>query len=40
MVPFGKKNKKSSADPTVLDVSDKAFELQVIPRSYKQPVMA
>ena len=36
---FGKKNKKSSAQVSVLEVTDQSFEVQVINRSYKMPVM-
>lgn len=36
---FGKKKKKSAAQVSVLDVTDKSFEVQVISRSYKIPVM-
>ncbi len=37
--PFGKKKKKSVAKLSVLDVTDTSFQIQVIKRSYKQPVM-
>ncbi|GJM42182.1 MAG: co-chaperone YbbN [Ardenticatenaceae bacterium] len=36
---FGKKNKKSSAHVSILEVTDQSFEIQVINRSYKMPVM-
>lgn len=36
---FGKKNKKSSAQVSVLEVTDRSFAVQVINRSYKMPVM-
>ncbi|VAW33680.1 Thioredoxin [hydrothermal vent metagenome] len=36
---FGKKKKKSAAEVSVLEVTDKSFEVQVIQRSYKMPVM-
>jgi putative thioredoxin len=36
---FGKKNKKSSAQVSILEVTDQSFEVQVINRSYKMPVM-
>ncbi|MCP4422393.1 MAG: hypothetical protein GY805_37770 [Chloroflexi bacterium] len=36
---FGKKKKKSAAEVSVLEVTDKSFEVQVINRSYKMPVM-
>ncbi|MCB8928962.1 MAG: thioredoxin [Ardenticatenaceae bacterium] len=37
---FGnKKNKKSAAEVSVLEVTDRSFEVQVINRSYKTPVM-
>ena len=37
--PFGKKQKKSKTAVAVLDVNDGNFELQVLKRSYKQPVL-
>ncbi len=36
---FGKKEKKSEAEVSVLEVTDQSFEVQVINRSYKMPVM-
>ena len=36
---FGKKKKKSAAQVSVLEVTDQSFEVQVINRSYKMPVM-
>ncbi|WP_420629404.1 thioredoxin family protein [Candidatus Leptofilum sp.] len=36
---FGKKKKKSAAEVSVLEVTDQSFEVQVIHRSYKTPVM-
>ena len=36
---FGKKKKKSAAQVSVLEVTDKSFQVQVINRSYKMPVM-
>ena len=36
---FGKKKKKSAAQVSVLEVTDKSFVVQVIHRSYKMPVM-
>ncbi len=37
--PFGKKKKKSSAQVSVIEVTDQTFQVQVINRSYKMPVM-
>lgn len=36
---FGKKKKKSLAQVSILEVTDKTFQVQVINRSYKMPVM-
>lgn len=36
---FGKKKKKSAAELSVLEVTDQSFEVQLIHRSYKMPVM-
>ncbi|MAT99276.1 MAG: hypothetical protein CL608_19230 [Anaerolineaceae bacterium] len=36
---FGKKKKKSAAQVSVLEVTDQTFQVQVINRSYKMPVM-
>lgn len=36
---FGKKKKKSAAQVSVLEVTDQSFQVQVINRSYKMPVL-
>lgn len=36
---FGKNKKKSAAEASILEVTDKSFQVQVIQRSYKMPVM-
>ena len=36
---FGKKKKKSASQVSVLEVTDQSFQVQVINRSYKMPVL-